>query len=235
MRHLLAASAAALSLAAAALAQEGSQDEERYLLSLYEHLHANPELSFQETETAKRLAEEMRVAGFEVTEGVGGTGVVGVMRNGDGPTLMLRADMDGLPVEEQTGLPYASQATGQDRNGQTFPTMHACGHDVHMTSLVGAARRLSGDKDAWSGTLVLIGQPAEELGLGAVAMLEDGLYERFPEAGHGAGAARQRVPARRLRGLHARLRARQRGQRRHPVCAAWAVTAPTPRRRWTPS
>ena len=171
-------SAGLLALTAPAAAQD---TETRDLIALYEHFHANPELSFQEHETAKRMAKEMRAAGFEVTEGVGGTGVVGVMRNGAGPTVMLRADMDGLPVEEETGLPYASRATGPDRTGAVFPTMHACGHDVHMTSLVGAARRLATSRDAWSGTLVLIGQPAEELGLGAIAMIEDGLYERFPK------------------------------------------------------
>jgi hippurate hydrolase len=175
MRHRLAAAAAALAL----LSHASAQDEDAYLLDLYKHFHANPELSFEETATAKRLAEEMRAAGFEVTEGVGRTGIVGVMENGEGPTLYLRADMDGLPVEEQTGLPYASRATGKDRNGDTFPTMHACGHDVHMTSLIGAARALAASKDEWSGKLVLVGQPAEEIGLGALAMIEDGLYERF--------------------------------------------------------
>ena len=151
------------------------------LMALYTDLHAAPELSFMETETARRLARELRQAGFSVTEGVGRTGVVAVMENGDGPTIMLRADMDGLPVKEATGLPYASEATGRDRYGQTFPTMHACGHDVHMTSLVGAARQLADRRDDWSGTLVLIGQPAEEIGEGALAMIEDGLYERFPK------------------------------------------------------
>ena len=178
---LLAATALATSTLATAVAQDASDGDAGDLIALYEHFHANPELSFQEHATAARLAEEMRAAGFEVTEGVGGTGVVGVMRNGDGPTVMLRADMDGLPVKEETGLPYASRATGESRDGEVFPTMHACGHDVHMTSLVGAARNLAGARDQWSGTLVLIGQPAEELGLGALAMIEDGLYERFPK------------------------------------------------------
>ena len=152
------------------------------LMALYTDLHAAPELSFMETETAKRLAKELRAEGFEVTEGVGRTGIVAVMENGEGPTIMLRADMDGLPVKEATGLPYASTATGETYDdGETFPTMHACGHDVHMTSLVGAARQLAARRADWSGTLILIGQPAEELGLGALAMIEDGLYTRFPK------------------------------------------------------
>lgn len=182
IRTLLGASAAlALCLpAAAADLNEAVEADYEYLEALYEHFHQNPELSFQETETAKRLAKELRKAGYDVTSGVGGTGIVAVMENGEGPTVMLRADMDGLPVEEQTGLPYASEARGPNRDGEMFPTMHACGHDVHMTSLVGAARQLAERTDDWSGTLILIGQPAEELGLGALAMIEDGLYERFP-------------------------------------------------------
>jgi amidohydrolase len=155
-------------------------DYETHLEDLYQHFHANPELSFREVETAARLASELRTLGFEVTEGVGQTGIVAVMENGDGPTLMLRADMDGLPVPEQTGLDYASQVTGTDLRGVENPVMHACAHDTHMTALVGAARQLVERTDEWSGTLVLIGQPAEELGEGAVAMIEDGLFERFP-------------------------------------------------------
>jgi amidohydrolase len=155
-------------------------DYANHLEALYQHFHAHPELSHQEVETAARLAAELRALGFEVTEQVGGTGVVAVMENGEGPTLMLRADMDGLPVREQTGLSYASTDTGVDHRGVENPTMHACAHDTHMTGLVGAARQLVERTDEWSGTLVLIGQPAEELGEGAVAMLEDGLYERFP-------------------------------------------------------
>ena len=156
-------------------------DYEAHLEALYQHFHANPELSFRETETAARLASELRALGFEVTEGVGQTGIVAVMENGEGPTLMLRADMDGLPVPEQTGLDYASQVTGTDLRGVESPVMHACAHDTHMTALVGAARQLVERTDEWSGTLVLIGQPAEELGEGAVAMIEDGLFERFPQ------------------------------------------------------
>ncbi len=151
-----------------------------YLEDLYESFHSNPELSFMEVQTARKLAGEFRKLGFDVTEEVGQTGVVAVMRNGDGPTVMLRTDMDGLPVKEETGLAYASKAIGKNRFGDLQPTMHACGHDVHMTSLVGAARRLVAMKDQWSGTLFLIGQPAEEIGLGAKAMLDDGLFTRFP-------------------------------------------------------
>ena len=156
-------------------------DYDRHLGALFEHLHANPELSFRETETAARLAAELEDAGFDVTTGIGRTGVVAVMRNGEGPTVMVRADMDGLPVREDTGLPYQSRATQEDPNGVTQPVMHACGHDVHVTSLVGTARQLAARKDDWSGTLVLIGQPAEETISGARAMMQDGLYEDFPK------------------------------------------------------
>lgn len=151
------------------------------LVKLYEHLHANPELSMVEVKTAARMAEEFRKAGFDVTEKVGKTGVVAVLKNGPGPTVLLRADMDALPVKEQTGLPYASKVIMKDRNGVEHPAMHACGHDIHMTSLIGAARILSALKDKWSGTLVLIAQPGEEIGTGARAMLEEGLYQRFPK------------------------------------------------------
>ncbi|MGV6801835.1 MAG: amidohydrolase [bacterium] len=151
-----------------------------YILTLYKQFHRNPELSFMEVETAKRMADEFRAIGFDVTEHVGKTGVVGVLRNGPGPTIMLRADMDALPVEEKTGLPYASTIRGNNYQGKEFPVMHACGHDIHMSSLVGAARQLANHQSEWSGTLVVIAQPAEELGLGAIAMLDDGLYEKFP-------------------------------------------------------
>ncbi|MEE2527204.1 amidohydrolase [Hyphobacterium sp. HN65] len=184
MKTLL-ASVAALALSAGAFAQDDlrsavESDWSANLESLYEHFHANPELSLMETETAARLAEEIRALGYEVTEGVGGTGIVAVMENGEGPTLMLRADMDGLPIEENTGLDYASTVMGTDRRGLESHVMHACAHDTHMTGLVGTARQLAERRDEWSGTLVLIGQPAEELGLGAMMMLDDGLYERFP-------------------------------------------------------
>ncbi|MDT8280430.1 MAG: amidohydrolase [Erythrobacter sp.] len=151
------------------------------LVELYQDLHANPELSFQEFETAKKLAARARVLGFEVTEGVGKTGVVAVMKNGDGPTVMLRADMDGLPVIEQTGLPYASTRRAVPATGIETGVMHACGHDTHMAAWIGTAQLLSERRDQWSGTLVMILQPAEEIGEGALAMIEDGLYTRFPK------------------------------------------------------
>lgn len=163
-----------------ALRQAIVADWDTHLRGLYEHFHANPELSRMEVQTAARLAQELRDLGFVVTEQVGETGVVAVLENGEGPTLMLRADMDGLPIEEETGLSYASTARGLNQFGVEQPIMHACAHDTHMTALVGAARQLVNMTDDWSGTLVLIGQPAEEVGLGAIAMLEDGLYERFP-------------------------------------------------------
>ena len=156
-------------------------DYEENLEALFKHFHANPELSHREFETSKRLAAEIEKFGYDVTTGVGGTGVVAVMENGDGPTVMLRADMDGLPVKEDTGLPYISKATQEDIDGVVKPTMHACGHDTHITSLVGAARQLAARKDDWSGTVVLIGQPAEERISGARDMLNDGLYKRFPK------------------------------------------------------
>ena len=175
-------------------------DDYDYVLDLYKHFHENPELSFKEKNTAARLAKELEELGFDVTErfgddwvkkkvmedegeireDVGGYGVVAVMKNGDGPTVMLRADMDALPLEEKTGLPYESQVLGQTHTGKDAPVMHACAHDSHVAILIGAARQLVERKDEWSGTLVLIGQPAEEIGLGAKAMLEDGLFEKFP-------------------------------------------------------
>jgi amidohydrolase len=150
------------------------------LVALYTDLHRTPELSFAEEKTAAKMAAQMRRLGFVVTEKVGGHGVVAVLKNGPGPTLLLRADMDGLPVPEQTGLAYASTVTTKDGQGNTVPVMHACGHDIHMTVLIGTARRLVAQKADWSGTLVLIAQPAEEVGSGAKAMLADGLFERFP-------------------------------------------------------
>ncbi|WP_438730947.1 amidohydrolase [Parasphingorhabdus sp. DH2-15] len=151
------------------------------LVALYRDLHANPELSFQEFKTAAKLAEEARRLGFSVTEGVGQTGVVAVMENGPGPVVMLRADMDGLPVAEQTGLPYASKIIATTGKGIESPVMHACGHDTHMAAWVGTARQMVTRKGEWSGTLVMILQPAEEIGSGAKAMLEDGLFTRFPK------------------------------------------------------
>ncbi len=151
------------------------------LLELYKHFHANPELSFQEEKTAARIASELKRAGFDVTTGVGRFGVVAVMKNGSGPTVLVRADMDALPVKEQTGAAYASSVKAKDPAGNEIPVMHACGHDIHVTSLVGVARVLSQMKEVWHGTLVLIAQPAEERGGGAMAMLSDGLFTRFPK------------------------------------------------------
>jgi hippurate hydrolase len=163
-----------------ALVQARVQPECASLLELYKGLHATPELSLHEEKTVARLAGELRKAGFEVTTGVGHHGVVAVLRNGTGPTVLVRADMDALPVKEETGLPYASTVVTKDAQGNDVPVMHACGHDVHMTCLVGTARVLAQLKDEWRGTLVLIGQPAEEVGGGARAMLADGLFQRFP-------------------------------------------------------
>jgi hippurate hydrolase len=148
---------------------------------LYRHLHAHPELSFHEEQTSRRMAEELRACGFEVTEKVGGWGVVGVLRNGPGRTVLVRADMDALPVRELTGLPFASRVKATDDSGKEVPVMHACGHDVHMTCWTGTARVLAAERGRWQGTLVFIAQPAEERGGGARAMLADGLFERFPK------------------------------------------------------
>ena len=149
------------------------------LSELYRHFHAHPELSFQEKESSRRLADEWESVGYRVTRHVGGHGVVAVMANGDGPTVMLRCDMDALPVREMTQLVYASQATAKNEEGTEVNVMHACGHDIHMTSMVGVARYLAARQDHWQGKLIIIGQPAEERGAGAKAMLDDGLFERF--------------------------------------------------------
>ncbi|MFC8509510.1 amidohydrolase [Streptomyces sp. NPDC057411] len=151
------------------------------LRALYEDLHAHPELSFQEFRTAGIVAERLRAQGWEVTEGVGRTGVVGVLANGAGPVVLLRADMDALPVKEQTGLPYASTVTGIAPDGTEVPVMHACGHDMHVTCLLGATAQLAAHRDGWHGTVVAVFQPAEEVG-GAPAMIEDGFLDRFPRA-----------------------------------------------------
>ena len=151
------------------------------LMALYRDLHANPELSMTEVRSPAKLAAEARKLGFTVTEHVGKTGVVAVMKNGPGPVLLLRADMDALPVVEQTGLPFASKVRATARSGVETGVMHACGHDTHMTSWLGTARRLAAMKSQWSGTLVMILQPGEETGEGAKAMLDDGLYSRFPK------------------------------------------------------
>jgi hippurate hydrolase len=165
----------------AALKAAVEADYDANLGALFDHFHRNPELSGMETQTAARMAQELRALGYEVTEGVAGTGVVAVLRNGDGPTVMIRADMDGLPLAEQSGLANASTARQVDADGTEKPVMHACGHDVHITALVGTARQLMARKANWSGTLVLIAQPAEERIFGARAMVNDGLYTRFPK------------------------------------------------------
>src|ERR671928_1217195 len=151
------------------------------LQTLYTDIHAHPELSMQEIRTAGVAAERLEAAGYDVTTGIGKTGVVGLLRNGDGPTVMLRADMDALPVKEATGLPYASTVMATDRDGTTVPVMHACGHDMHVTWLVGATTLLARARDAWRGTLLAVFQPAEETAEGAQAMIDDGLFARFPK------------------------------------------------------
>jgi amidohydrolase len=149
--------------------------------SLYLDLHQNPELSSHETQTAAKLAGRFRDLGYAVTENVGGTGVVAVLKNGAGPTVMFRAELDGLPVEEKTALPYASKVRAKDDSGRDVGVMHACGHDIHMASLFGTAAIMAHSKDTWHGTLILIGQPAEETIIGAKRMIEDGLMTRFPK------------------------------------------------------
>jgi amidohydrolase len=151
------------------------------LEALYKDLHAHPELSMQETRTAGLAADWLREAGYEVTTGVGKTGVVGLLRNGDGPTIMLRADMDALPIEEATGLPYASKVTKVDAEGKTMPVGHMCGHDMHVTWLAGAAKLLAEARSTWRGTLMAVFQPGEETAEGAQAMIDDGLFKRFPK------------------------------------------------------
>lgn len=148
---------------------------------LYIDLHSHPELSLHEQQTAAKLAEQLRGFGYDVTTGVGGTGVVGLLKNGAGPTVMLRTELDALPVEEKTGFPFASRVHTKDDSGNDVPVMHACGHDIHMAALVGTAALMARDRQSWHGTLMLIGQPAEERVLGAQAMLKDGLLTRFPK------------------------------------------------------
>jgi amidohydrolase len=194
MRIIIAILVAALALAPACLAQPAhaatqssaaisTEVEAVYAESyaLYLDIHQHPELSGQETQTAAKLAARLRALGYEVTEHVGGTGIVALMRNGTGPTIMLRTELDALPVEEKTGLPYASKVHGKDPSGADVPVMHACGHDLHMAALYGTAAIMARSKDTWHGTLVLIGQPAEETITGAKAMLDDGLLTRFPK------------------------------------------------------
>lgn len=175
MRQLI--QACLLTVLCSATMQSWSFDD----LAYYTHLHENPELSFQEEQTAATLAKTLKDAGFTVTTGVGGHGVVAMLKNGEGPTLMVRADMDGLPVEEDTGLSYASTVKAKELNGQDVSVMHACGHDVHMTVVMSAALELLERRDEWHGTLMVIMQPAEERGAGARDMLADGLFERFPQ------------------------------------------------------
>lgn len=155
-------------------------EEAANLTQLYKTLHQSPELSLMEEQTAKRMAEELKALGLETTGNIGGHGVVGILKNGDGPTLMLRADMDALPVNEETGVDYASKVRTKDPRGATVGVMHACGHDMHMTNLVGTLRYLSSHRDQWQGTLMALCQPAEERGAGAKSMLDDGLFVRFP-------------------------------------------------------
>jgi len=182
MKFAFATLIAAMSLptpAAAAALKDAIAADMPQLMTLYRDLHANPELSMQEIRTPAKLAAEIRKLGFEVTQKVGKTGVVAMLKNGPGPTLLLRADMDALPVIEQTGLPYASKVKVTTAAGVETGVMHACGHDTHVTAWLGAARRLAAMKDQWSGTLMMVLQPGEEVGLGAKAMLDDGLYTRF--------------------------------------------------------
>jgi hippurate hydrolase len=186
MRLLITTAMAALLACSPALAQDGlkaavQSDYDMNLAALFDHFHRNPELSGLEVQTSARMAAELSALGYEVTTGVGGTGVVAVLKNGDGPTVMIRADMDGLPLSEQSGLANASTARQTDSDGIEKPVMHACGHDVHITALVGTARQMMARKANWAGTLVLIAQPAEERIVGARAMVEDGLYSRFPK------------------------------------------------------
>jgi hippurate hydrolase len=151
------------------------------LESVYKDIHAHPELSMQETRTASIAADRLSAAGYEVTTGVGKTGVVGLLRNGEGPQVMLRADMDALPIQEATGLPYASKVMAVDTTGKTVPAMHACGHDMHVTWLIGAATLFAKSRGAWKGTLMTVFQPTEEIAAGAQAMIDDGLFQRLPK------------------------------------------------------
>jgi amidohydrolase len=180
MLALLAASITAAPVSAATL-DEAIRADLPLLMNVYRDMHANPELSMQEVRTPAKMATEMRKLGFEVTEHVGKSGLIAVLRNGPGPVLMLRADMDALPVKEQTGLAFASKAIGKLPDGSPTPVMHACGHDTHIAAWLGTARRLAALKDQWSGTLVMNLQSGEETGEGARAMLGDGLYTRFPK------------------------------------------------------
>jgi hippurate hydrolase len=180
MKTFFAALFVASSVFAADVASE-TKTELPSLVALYKELHANPELSLNEVETAARVAKQLRDIGLEVTEKVGGHGIVGVLKNGDGPVILVRTDLDALPVKEQTGAPYASTKVVKDDLGREVNVMHACGHDIHMTSFIGTARVLAKLKDQWKGTVVMIGQPAEERVLGARFMLRAGLFSKFPK------------------------------------------------------
>jgi len=184
MNKLLWLAAAAMTVtapAAAATLSDSIKADMPQLMTLYRDLHEHPELSMQEVRTPALLAPQMRKLGFDVTEHVGKTGLVAVLKNGPGPVLLIRADMDALPVKEQTGLPFASKVRATTLDGVESDVMHACGHDTHITTWLATGRRLAAMRDQWSGTLVMILQPGEELGLGAKAMLDDGLYARFPK------------------------------------------------------
>src|SRR5882672_601784 len=167
-----------------AVIDRGLDAQYSHIEALYKDIHTHPELSFQEARTAAKLAAEMKALGYEVTEGVGKTGIVGIYRNGPGPTVMVRTELDALPLEEKTGLPYASKARQMLRGVET-PVMHACGHDIHMAAWVAVARTMLELKDQWSGTLMFVGQPAEEGGGGARTMIADGLFTRFPKPDYG--------------------------------------------------
>src|SRR5580704_649299 len=175
-----------LSLTASTFAQTAATSKEVETVypdahALYLDIHQNPELSSHETQTAAKLASRLRSLGYDVTEHVGGTGIVAILKNGTGPTVMLRTELDALPVEEKTGLPYASKIHAKDDAGRDVPVMHACGHDLHMAAFMGTATVMAHSKDSWHGTLILIGQPAEETISGAKKMIEDGLLTRFPK------------------------------------------------------
>ncbi|MES2444885.1 MAG: amidohydrolase [Pseudomonadota bacterium] len=178
---LLATTLIATPAMAADPVHDATQRQMPQLMDFYRDFHANPELSLHETRSAAKLAAEARAAGFEVTENFGGTGVVAVLRNGPGPVLLLRADIDALPVTEDTGLPYASKVRATTAAGVETGVMHACGHDTHMAAWIGTLRNMAAMKGQWHGTLIMIAQPAEEVGVGAGAMLDAGLFTKFPK------------------------------------------------------
>lgn len=193
--HRLVFALTALSVSASGLAGEAgarvsaAQVDAIYpaLETLYIDLHKNPELAFHEQRTAQTLAAKVRALGYDVTTGVGGTGVVAILRNGAGPTVMLRTELDALPIEEKTGLPFASTAKAKNERGELVPVAHMCGHDIHMSAWVGTAELMAQNREHWSGTLMLVGQPAEEIVAGAAAMLKDGLFVRFPKPDYALG------------------------------------------------